>query len=192
MCVIYVITVMVICVWNLDRMPAVFALIFNQAFQFDSVGRGVLGTAVLIGIRRALISNEAGTGTAGTAHAAAHTAHPVCQGVVSSLGPFIDTIVVCGATASVILLSGYYGTESYQNTLGARVSFEGESGQPAGDVWRFVSDGVPADTGRLQRFTHGESVVASAADKEGGLAIELNDLVPHLNDEHVVVGLRHL
>ncbi|MGB0578069.1 MAG: alanine/glycine:cation symporter family protein [Limisphaerales bacterium] len=163
MCVIYVITVMVICVMNLDRMPAVFGLIFHDAFQFDSVGGGVLGTAVLIGIRRALFSNEAGTGTAGIAHAAAHTAHPVRQGIVSSLGPFIDTIVVCGATASVILLSGFYGTESYQNTTGTRMSFEKSDGLL---IWT----GVPADESPLQSFMDGERVIAvSGTQVEFGL-----------------------
>jgi alanine or glycine:cation symporter, AGCS family len=178
MCVIYVITVMVICVMNIDRMPAVFGLIFHDAFQFDSVGGGVLGTAVLIGIRRALFSNEAGTGTAGIAHAAAHTAHPVRQGVVSSLGPFIDTIVVCGATASVILLSGFYGTETYQNTERAYLSFE------RGD-YVSMSAGVPADNDPLQKFTQGKKVRALAGDQ---IEIGLTGLVNAQKDP--IYGLR--
>lgn len=178
MCVIYVITVMVICVMNLERMPAVFALIFHDAFQFDSVGGGVLGTAVLIGIRRALFSNEAGTGTAGIAHAAAHTDHPVRQGIVSSLGPFIDTVVVCGATASVILLSGFYGTESFQNTDRTILSFE------RGD-YVSISEGVPADNGILQKFTRGKKVRALSGNQ---IEIGLTGLVYAQKDP--IYGIR--
>lgn len=191
MCVIYVITVMVICALNVDRLPAVLSLIVHEAFQFDSVGGGVLGSAMLIGIRRALFSNEAGTGTAGIAHAAAHTAHPVRQGIVASLGPFIDTVVICGATAFVILLSGYYGTESYQNTRGLRISFEsGDDGVSAASPWRIVSQDAPADDGSLQQFTHGERVLANSPGEQDPLSIDLSALATETNDNHPVSGLR--
>jgi len=160
MCVIYVATVIIICLLNYDRLPDVMALILREAFAFESAGGGILGTAILIGIRRALFSNEAGTGSAAIAHAAANTLHPVRQGIVASLGPFIDTIVVCAATAFVILLSGYYGTESYQNQSGAVVSFEQGWPETGSREWQILSADVPADDGKLQRFTRGESVLA--------------------------------
>lgn len=161
MCVIYVSTVTVICLLNLERMPAVFALIIDSAFDFESAGGGVIGTVILTGIRRAVFSNEAGTGSAAIAHAAADTSHPVRQGVVASLGPFIDTIVVCAATAFVILLSGFYGTESYQNNSAAQISFE-RKGAVVGneDNWQIIAQGIPEDDGSLQRFTHESSVLS--------------------------------
>lgn len=158
MCLIYVSVVMVICLLNMDKLPHVMNVILSDAFRFDSASGGVLGTTILIGIRRAIFSNESATGSAAIAHAAAHTAQPVRQGVVASLGPFIDTIVVCAFTAFAILLSGYYGTESYQNRSGEVVSFEHMDGNQS-PGWRLVRDEIPADDHPLQKFTHGDAVL---------------------------------
>lgn len=191
MCVIYVALVLVICAMNMESLPAVLRLIIHEAFQFDSMGGGFLGTVILIGVRRAIFSNEAGCGSAAIAHAAARTAHPVRQGIVASLGPFIDTVVVCGATAFVILLSGYYGTESYQNTLGTRLSFEsGNDNASTAGAWRIVSDGVPIDNSELQTFTHGESVLASPVNEQSAHTIDLGPLVSEGNNERKIAGLR--
>ena len=191
MCVIYVAFVLIICAMNMGDLPAVMSLIMHEAFQFDSLGGGFLGTVILIGVRRAIFSNEAGCGSAAIAHAAAHTAHPVRQGIVASLGPFIDTVLICGATAFVILLSGFYGTESSQNTLGTRLSFEAkdESVSTAGD-WRIIADGVPADRGKLQSFTHGRSVLTSPIGQQGSHAIALRPLASQQDDAHELAGLR--
>ena len=191
MCLIYVAFVLIICAMNIKDLPAVMKLITHEAFQFDSIGGGFLGTVILIGVRRAIFSNEAGCGSAAIAHAAAHTAHPVRQGIVASLGPFIDTVVVCGATAFVILLSGFYGTESYQNTLGTRISFEArdDSVSTAG-AWRIISAGVPANSSKLQSFTHGRSVLASPLNRQGSHAIALRPLAAQQDTEHKIAGLR--
>ena len=171
MCLIYVSGVFIICLLNIDRIPLVFGLIVEHAFRFDSAGGGILGTAILIGIRRAVFSNEAGTGSAAMAHAAAHSSHPVKQGVVASLGPFIDTIVVCAATAMVIILSGYYGTESYQNKSERVISFE--AGEPtvtsSNTKWQINGQAIVRDDGRLQRFSHGNATLAlqAGADAQG-------------------------
>lgn len=200
MCVIYVSTVMVICLMNYDLLPAVMNLIFEEAFRFDSAGGGILGTAILIGIRRAVFSNEAGTGTAAIAHAAAHTRHPVRQGIVASLGPFIDTIVVCAATAFVILLSGYYGTESYQNQSGEVISFEtadvhGTRGPLARGSWRITSSNIPPDTGSLQRFTEGNLVLAYKVEARSRTmlspVIALSELFAAVPESsHKIAGIR--
>lgn len=159
MCVVYVATVLVICFMHAELLPDVLALIVTEAFNFESAGGGVMGTAILIGIRRAVFSNEAGTGSAAIAHAAAKTRHPVRQGIAASLGPFIDTIVVCAATAFVILLSGYYGTESYQNNHGAAIGFEQDSLPTLGNGWSISTSEVATDNGRLQQFTDGQRVL---------------------------------
>lgn len=193
--VIYVSAVLVICLSNLDRMPAVLELIINDAFQFDSAGGGVLGTAILIGIRRAVFSNEAGCGSAAIAHAAAHTQHPVRQGIVASLGPFIDTVIVCAATAFVILLSGYYGTESYQNERATVSSFEqAEVRLASSGNWSVISEGIPTDGGNLQRFTDGERVLSYHSGAAGTVAspiMPLGDLLVSAGDgTGIVDGIR--
>ncbi|MEM8496616.1 MAG: amino acid carrier protein [Pseudomonadota bacterium] len=159
MCVIYVATVLVICVMHAELIPDVLTLIVTEAFNFESAGGGAMGTAILIGIRRAVFSNEAGTGSAAIAHAAAKTRHPVRQGIAASLGPFIDTIVVCAATAFVILLSGYYGTESYQNNHGESIGFEAGTDPALSKGWTVSATEVSLDSGRLQQFTDGMQVL---------------------------------
>jgi len=123
MCVVYVGGVLVICLMNIQDLPGVMLVILRDAFGLDAAGGGAAGTALIYGIRRAVFSNEAGTGSAAIAHAAAHTKHAVRQGVVASLGPFIDTIVICAATAFVIILSGLYGSNSLTD-YGKQYSFE--------------------------------------------------------------------
>jgi hypothetical protein len=142
------------------------ATILDHAFRFESAGGGMLGTVILIGVQRAIFSNEAATGSAAIAHAAAHTRYPVRQGIAASLGPFIDTLVLCAATAFVILLSGYYGSESYQNQTAQVISFEGA--EPIVDSpWQFVRSDLPPDDHRLQQFTHGGTVLAYRSQETG-------------------------
>ena len=84
-----------------------FALIFEQAFSPDAAFGGFLGV-LIIGIKRAVFSNEAGIGSAAIAHSAAKVSNPVEEGSVALLEPFIDTIVVCTMTALVIIITGSY------------------------------------------------------------------------------------
>ena len=83
-------------------------MIFQDAFSGDAVAGGAIGSMIIIGVRRGLFSNEAGTGTETMAHGAAKTTEPIREGLVAMLGPFIDTIIVCSITAVVILTSGVY------------------------------------------------------------------------------------
>ena len=76
----------------------------NQAFSPDAAYGGFIG-ALVTGIKRAVFSNEGGVGSASIAHSAAKTDEPVREGIVAMIGPFIDTIVVCFMTASVILIT---------------------------------------------------------------------------------------
>jgi AGCS family alanine or glycine:cation symporter len=72
------------------------------------VAGGAVGSVIIIGVKRGLFSNEAGTGTETMAHGAAKTKEPIREGLVAMLGPFIDTIIVCSITAFIILISGVY------------------------------------------------------------------------------------
>lgn len=109
MALIYVILVAVIVVMNIGEFGAVLSQIFTTAFDARPLAGGVAGgilAAIINGTQRGLFSNEAGQGTAPNAAATATVAHPVSQGLIQSLGVFIDTIIVCTATAFVILIAG--------------------------------------------------------------------------------------
>ena len=105
--VAYVAMTLFIVITNIAELPAVLALIFKSAFGIDQAAGGFLGAA-MNGIKRGLYSNEAGSGSAPHAAAAAipNPNHPVSQGLVQMLGVFVDTILICSCTAFVILLAG--------------------------------------------------------------------------------------
>ena len=123
MCAIYVLGSIFICLLNIDKLGSVINIIIDDAFSGRAAAGGVMWVVVKMGVRRAIFSNEAGLGSASIAHAAVKTDYPVREGFVASLGPLIDTIIVCTATAMVIILSGNYGTERYEST-GKLISFE--------------------------------------------------------------------
>ena len=99
----FLITVILICM-NFSALPGVFSRIFEEAFGIRQAVAGGLGTVVMNGVKRGLFSNEAGSGSAPCAAAAANTNHPAAVGLVQALGVFIDTIVICSCTAFIILL----------------------------------------------------------------------------------------
>ena len=122
MCVLYIIAGVYVLIVNYSEIPGLISLIFVSAFspvgaQGAFIG-GTFGYAFMLGMRRALFSNEAGQGTAPIAHAAAKTNEPAREGIVAGIGPFIDTIIVCTLTALVILSSGAWnrGSEGTFNT----------------------------------------------------------------------------
>ena len=104
MVVLYVGASLFIILTNLDKLPGVLNAMFSQAFAPEAAYGGFIG-ALVTGIKRAVFSNEGGVGSASIAHSAAKTDEPVREGIVAMIGPFIDTIVVCFMTASVILIT---------------------------------------------------------------------------------------
>lgn len=90
---------------HIDRLPAVFAEIFTQAWGFNEVVGATFGYIVLTGVRRGMFSNEAGLGSAPNAGASAAVTHPVKQGLVQTLGVYFDTFLICSITAFIILVS---------------------------------------------------------------------------------------
>ena len=108
MAVIYLLMAAVVIVLNITDLPALITMIVKNAFGIESVVGGGIGVAIEQGMKRGLFSNEAGLGSAPNVAATAYATHPVSQGISQSLSVFIDTILVCSATAFVILLSGVY------------------------------------------------------------------------------------
>lgn len=110
MAVIYVLTVIALTVGNIDRIPLFFSSVFTQAFAPDAVFGGAFGLALSQGIKRGLMSNEAGQGTITMPAAAAEVAHPCEQGCVQALGVFLDTIVICTLTGFVVIMGSMWLT----------------------------------------------------------------------------------
>ncbi|MEW9096312.1 MAG: alanine/glycine:cation symporter family protein [Clostridiaceae bacterium] len=106
MSVMYIIAAFIIIFKNIGIIPAMFADIFSQAFDFKAIFGGFAGSAVMMGLKRGLYSNEAGIGSAPNAAAAADVSHPVKQGLVQMMSVYLDTWVICTATAIMLLASG--------------------------------------------------------------------------------------
>ncbi|WP_299005432.1 sodium:alanine symporter family protein [uncultured Tenacibaculum sp.] len=108
MVVVYLVTVLTILFLRIEQVPAIFSLIFEDAFSGKSVLGGALGVLIITGVKRAAFSNEAGLGTAPMMHGTAKTKEPIREGLVAMLGPAIDTLLVCSLTALAILASGVW------------------------------------------------------------------------------------
>jgi AGCS family alanine or glycine:cation symporter len=119
MSVLYIGTTLLAIVLNVDRLPGVIGMILEDAFTARSAGAGTLLTMILYGVQRGAFSNEAGIGTEAMAHGAARTREPVREGLVAMLGPIIDTLFICSATAFAILLSGEWRGDQDGVTLTA-------------------------------------------------------------------------
>ena len=125
----YILVALIIVVMNITTLPSVFGRIFSEAFDVRAIFGGFSGSCVMYGIKRGLFSNEAGVGSAPNASASAEVSHPVKQGLVQVLSVFIDTLLVCSATAFMCMCSGVepsadisgaqYVQSSLSATLGA-------------------------------------------------------------------------
>jgi len=104
MAIFYVISCLVVIALNIGQVPAAIGEIFSGAFSPQGVAGGTLG-ALVIGFQRAAFSNEAGVGSAPTAHSAVKTDRPVTEGFVAMLEPFVDTVVICTMTALTIIIA---------------------------------------------------------------------------------------
>lgn len=101
--VIYILFALVAIIINAKMIPSMFATIFQSAFDFEAIFGGFAGSVIMLGMKRGLYSNEAGIGSAPNAAASADVSHPVKQGLVQMLSVFIDTLVICSATAFMCL-----------------------------------------------------------------------------------------
>ena len=127
MAVAYIIVALVVVALNISEVPGMISLIVGHALGFREVAGAAVGAAIMQGMRRGLFSNEAGMGSVPNAAATASVSHPVKQGLVQALGVYFDTIVVCSATAFIILLANpefggdREGITLTQNSLAASV-----------------------------------------------------------------------
>ena len=124
MAVFYFLVTVFIIVKNAGMLPAVFTRIVEEAFGLRQVVAGGFGAALMNGVKRGLFSNEAGSGSAPCAAAAANVSHPAKAGLLQAFGVFIDTIVLCSCTAMIMLLvpqdmlEGLQGMDLLQTAMG--------------------------------------------------------------------------
>lgn len=136
MCILYFLAVVIIIALNIQRLPATVILIFQSAFTPVAATGGFMGAtvrgAIRWGIARGVFSNEAGLGSASMAHATAQTDHPARQGLWGILEVFVDTIVICSATAIAILITDVWKSDStgalltmsaFQTVFGKQLGF---------------------------------------------------------------------
>ena len=116
---------------NIAQFPAVVTLIVNSAFGLDAGFGAIIGMAVQWGVKRGVYSNEAGQGTAPHAAAAAEVSHPAKQGLVQSFSVYVDTLLICTATAFMILMTGLYNVQGAEGAM----LYEGLSGYEAGPAY---------------------------------------------------------
>ncbi|WP_341522058.1 alanine/glycine:cation symporter family protein [Pseudomonas sp. G.S.17] len=125
---VYIAVTLYVIVLQFDQVPAMLETIVKSAFGLDPVFGGLIGSAIVMGVKRGVFANEAGLGSAPNVAAVAQVEHPVAQGVVQAFSVFLDTFVICTCTALLILLSGFYtpgfegnGIALTQNSLAAVV-----------------------------------------------------------------------
>ena len=125
---LYVLAAVVMVVLNWRMVPQVLGSIFAGAFDFQAIFGGFTGSAMMYGIKRGLFSNEAGVGSAPNAAASADVSHPVKQGLVQMLSVFIDTLLICSATAFMLLCSGVAPEASLQGAPYVQMALQAQFG----------------------------------------------------------------
>lgn len=129
---IYVLVAGVVTLLNIGLLPHVFETIFAEAFDFEAIFGGFTGSCVMLGIKRGLYSNEAGVGSAPNAAASADVSHPVKQGLVQMFSVFIDTLLICTATAFLCMSSGVEPTAEMAGAPYVQAALDATLGNGAG------------------------------------------------------------
>lgn len=148
MALAYILMAIVIIVMNINEVPAVFSLIFSSAFGAHEIFGGVIGSAIAWGVKRGIYSNEAGQGTGAHPAAAAEVSHPAKQGIVQAASVYIDTLLICSATAFMILFTGMYNV--HDEKAGA-------------DTFVYVGDFNKGELTEEEQITFAKSIKEGAA-----------------------------
>ncbi len=187
MCFIYVAGSIFICILNLDKLHHAFYLILEDAFTGRAAGGGILFTAVM-GIRRAIFSNEAGLGSASIAHAAVKTNYPIREGFVAALGPLVDTVLVCTSTALVIILSGNFGSEMYQKITDQEINFEQSSQAILSGQWQMNKTSTYRSDYQFQKVRSGQKALCYQGSVKGNETAYLKSFT--IDIQNVPDGIR--
>lgn len=153
--VIYILVSLIVIVMHIGLLPGVLGSIFAEAFDFKAIFGGFAGSAMMQGIKRGLYSNEAGMGSAPNAAATADVSHPAKQGLVQMLSVFIDTLLICSATALMCLCSGVAPAEELQGAPYVQAAMQNALGN-AGPIFIAVSMGLFAFTTLIGNYYYCE------------------------------------
>ena len=162
---IYILLAVYLAITNFDALPGIFSLIFKNAFGIDQLIGGGIGAAVSSGVARGLFSNEAGMGGGSIASAAATVSHPAKQGLVQTFGVFIDTLLICTATAVMVLISGDLYTEGLSGVQLVQTSLAQHIGS-FGEIFIAVSMFLFAISSIFGCYYYGESSVTFMKDSK--------------------------
>lgn len=170
MAILYIVIALIVVFLNISEIPSVFLLIIKSAFGLEEAFAGMIGAAIMNGIKRGLFSNEAGIGSAPNAAATAAVSHPVKQGLIQALGVFIDTLVVCTATAAIVLLGDAYLQSDATSVNLTQASLVGNLGDWAGSflaiiVFMFAFSTV------IGNYYYGESNISFIKESKMGLLV---------------------
>ena len=153
--ILYVLVSLLIIFLNIRNVPGMFASIFRNAFDFQSVMGGFSGSCIMYGVKRGLYSNEAGMGSAPNAAATASVSHPAKQGLVQMLSVFIDTLLICTATAFMCLSTNVVPTEEIAGAVYVQNAIASTLGA-AGPVFLAVAMMLFAFTTLLGNYSYCE------------------------------------
>lgn len=156
MAIAYIVLAAVIVVMNFHRIPEIILTIVENAFGFREAAGGTLGAAMIMGIKRGLFSNEAGEGSTPNAAATATVSHPVKQGLIQALGVYTDTLIVCTATAFIILCSGIY-TEGHDGIVLTQHAIDSQFGGNLGSIFVSIAIFFFAFTSIIANYYYGET-----------------------------------
>ncbi|ATP42273.1 sodium:alanine symporter family protein [Solibacillus sp. R5-41] len=170
MAILYIGLALIVVILNISELPNVFLLIIKSAFGLEEAFAGMLGAAIMNGIKRGLFSNEAGIGSAPNAAATAAVSHPVKQGLIQALGVFIDTLVVCTATAAIVLLGDAYLQSDATSVNLTQASLVGNLGDWAG-IFLAVIVFMFAFSTVIGNYYYGESNISFIKESKMGLLV---------------------
>lgn len=153
---IYILLAIYLIATNLGAMPGIITLIVKNAFGIEQIIGGGMGAAISSGVARGLFSNEAGMGGGSIASAAATVSHPIKQGLVQTFGVFIDTLIICSATAVMVLIGGDLYTEGLSGVQLVQASLAQQIGV-FGEIFIAISIFLFAISTIFGCFYYGES-----------------------------------
>ena len=157
MAIAYLLVALGVVLFNLGAVPAAMGIIIQSAFGLEQAVGGGIGAAIAMGVRRGLFSNEAGLGSAPNVAAVAYVPHPVSQGIVQSFSVFIDTLIICTATAFIIVMAGMHELGTVDNGVVLTQLALREHVGPWGETFVSVSLMLFAFSSILYNFYLGEN-----------------------------------
>ncbi|WP_079528536.1 alanine/glycine:cation symporter family protein [Halobacillus hunanensis] len=170
MAIFYIILAAYVLIANLPQLPQMIGMIFQGAFGFREIAGGTFGGMILVGVKRGLFSNEAGMGSAPNAAATSEVSHPVKQGLIQTLGVFTDTLLICSATAVIILFSGEYVNTDLDGVQLTQLAFETQLGRWAA-IFIAVAIFLFAFSSIIGNYYYGETNIEFIKESATGMFI---------------------